>query len=168
MRRWLSEDLTARATMEIEIANRQKNLKINILRLHALLSRVAKQEGFSGNISVALVCDRKMRGLNRRFLKRDYSTDVLSFDLRTKRLLRNRKALREDIDCEVVVNSEMALRVAKSYGHTPFEEVALYCIHGLLHLAGYDDATEEERARMAAKQESLLDRIFTCRRRRQM
>jgi len=154
--------------MKIEIANRQKKLKINISRLRALLSRVARQEKFVGNISVALVSDRKMRGLNRRFLKRDSSTDVLSFDLRTKHLLRNRNALCEDIDCEIVVNSERALRVAKRYGLTPFEELALYCIHGLLHIAGYDDRTEEERARMAAKQKSLLDRIFTCRRRTQM
>ena len=148
--------------MKIEIANKQKKLKIDISRLRALLWRVARDEGFAGNISVALVSDSRMRGLNRKFLKRNSSTDVLSFDLRTKRLLQSRKALHEDIDCEIVVNSERAFRVAKRYGLTPFEEVILYCIHGLLHLAGYDDTTEEGRARMAAKQKSLLDKIFTC------
>jgi probable rRNA maturation factor len=154
--------------MRIEIANRQKKLKINLSRLRRLLWRAARQEKFAGNISVALVFDSQMRRLNRRFLKRDFTTDVLSFDMRTKRVAPGRKALREDIDFEIIVNSEMALRVAKRYGFTPFEEVALYCIHGLLHAAGYDDRTEEERARMAAKQKSLFDRIFACRRSAQM
>jgi probable rRNA maturation factor len=152
--------------MKIEIANRQKKLKINLSRLRSLLLRVARREKFKGNISIALVSDSEMRRLNRRFLKKHSSTDVLSFDLRTKRLLRGRKAVREDIDCEIVVNSEMALRSANRYGLTPFEELALYCIHGMLHVTGYDDRTEKEQKRMGAKQKSLINRIFACRRHR--
>ncbi|MFH1422658.1 MAG: rRNA maturation RNase YbeY, partial [Planctomycetota bacterium] len=128
--------------------------------LRKLMAYVAEKVKFRGNISLVIVSDYQMRGLNKRFLNRNGTTDVISFDLRSN-LPCNKNMILEDIDCEIIVNSERAVSVSNKYGLSCKEELALYCIHGLLHLAGYDDDTEENRDKMMKKQKKLLAGFFT-------
>jgi rRNA maturation RNase YbeY len=58
----------------------------------------------------------------------------------------------DDVEAEVVVSAERALAEARSRGLPPQGELLLYCIHGLLHLAGYEDATPAGRRRMWRRQ----------------
>jgi probable rRNA maturation factor len=134
--------------------------------LGAFLKRVAKHalvaEGFhAGTLSVAVVGARAMSALHRRFLKKPGPTDVLSFDLGTDR----KRGL---IDAQVVICADVARRVvqpgtAKQAGSAKFRfalraELALYLVHGILHLAGYDDHDPTHFARMHAREDDLLTR----------
>ena len=60
---------------------------------------------------------------------------------------------------EILVCPAVARDRAAEYGHDAEQEVLLYALHGLLHLAGYDDATPELAKEMAKVQARLLKQI---------
>lgn len=57
---------------------------------------------------------------------------------------------------EILVSADTALRQGTAHGQSLNQELALYMIHGLLHLAGWDDHDPAEAARMAALQFTIL------------
>jgi probable rRNA maturation factor len=57
---------------------------------------------------------------------------------------------------ELVVSAEMALTTATEIGVEPSHELALYIVHGLLHLCGYDDSHEPAAGRMRRREEEVL------------
>lgn len=61
---------------------------------------------------------------------------------------------------EIVVCPAVAREQSKSYGLAVEQEVLLYCLHGLLHLAGYDDTTSKAAREMAEAQMRLLDQVL--------
>ena len=110
-------------------------------------------------VSVAIVNEKTMKSLNKRYLEQSESTDVISFDLRSETDEQNETQL----DCEVVVNAERALNVAQENERSAEGEMLLYLIHGLLHQLGYDDKTDEQADRMHRKEDELLSELgFGC------
>ena len=59
---------------------------------------------------------------------------------------------------ELVISVDHALTQAVAWGFTPEEEIAFLVVHGLLHLCGWRDDTDEQRARMLERQHVLIDR----------
>ncbi|MDI3280889.1 MAG: rRNA maturation RNase YbeY [Bacillota bacterium] len=106
-----------------------------------------------GEVGIILTSDEEVRALNRRHRGRDAPTDVLSFplapDWRSPYLLLG----------DVVISLERAREQAREYGHSWEREVGYLAVHGLLHLFGYDHATEEERAEMRRCEEAILARL---------
>lgn len=143
----------------LRVQNRQRRLPVDIRRLERELARVAAREGLGGRtVSVVLVSDRRIRRLNRDFHGCDDVTDVLAFDYGA-----NDQA--EDVDAEVVVSAQRAEAEARRRGLPTEGELLLYCIHGLLHLAGYDDRERTGRRRMWRRQfDHLAEAGFTARR----
>jgi len=90
-----------------------------------------------GDVSVALVSDRRMRALNRQFRGKDKTTDVLSFP--------SEKPFLGDI----VIATGVAAKQARAAGHSIVTEVRVLALHGLLHLLGYDHDDKADRGRMA-------------------
>ncbi len=130
----------------LRVQNRQRRLPVDIRRLERELARVAAREGLGGRtVSVVLVSDRRIRQLNRDFHGCDDVTDVLAFDYGA-----NDQA--EDVDAEVVVSAQRAEAEARRRGLPTEGELLLDCIHGLLHLAGYDDRERAGRRRMWRRQ----------------
>ncbi len=123
-----------------------------------LLRRVAQHvlaaEGFrTGTLSIAVVSARAMSALHREFTGRPGPTDVLAFDLGS-----DRRAGR--LDAEVILCADVARRQAATRGGTlqaARAELALYLVHGILHVAGYDDHTPREFARMHIREDELLE-----------
>lgn len=112
-----------------------------------LLQKAARGESARlGAVVLVFVDDRRMRELNRKYLRHDRTTDVLSFSYGTRRRL----------DGEIVVNLDQARRQAPQYGGTYQQEVSRLIVHGLLHLAGHDDATNAERERMHRREDRYL------------
>ena len=117
-------------------------------RLRRWLAGVAPPSA-RGEMVVALVCDRKMRDLNREYRGIDRATDVLSFPATTvvapdagiEPL--NGAALPDPVDGErhlgdVVIATGVARRQARAAGHALGAELRCLALHGLLHLLGYD------------------------------
>jgi probable rRNA maturation factor len=61
---------------------------------------------------------------------------------------------------EILISLDTAKRQAAEHGQPWEKETALYVIHGLLHLAGWDDREEEERKQMHAIQERILGEVW--------
>lgn len=100
-------------------------------------------------LSVVLVDDRTLADLHGRCLGDPSPTDVMSFDLS------------DELDSdgpvgEVVVSVERARAVAAERGVAAERELALYLVHGVLHLCGFDDVDEAERERMRAAEAEVL------------
>ncbi|MBP7748132.1 MAG: rRNA maturation RNase YbeY [Phycisphaerae bacterium] len=125
-----------------------------------LLRRVAHYavtaEGFrSGQLTIVVVGSRTMAALHRRFAGAGGTTDVLTFDY-------GAEAGPGRLDAEVYVCADVAQQRAARRGGTlaaARAELALYVVHGILHLAGYDDHTARDFERMHAREDQLLERL---------
>lgn len=104
-----------------------------------------KEKAGMGRIGVRITDDRTIRRINKKFLKHDWATDVISFGF-------DEPGIRGD----VVVSAETARRLAKELKIPFAEELSRYLIHGTLHLLGYDDKRPVLRKAMFRRQEAIL------------
>lgn len=105
----------------------------------------------ASSISVVLVNDAVMGALHQRFMNDPSPTDVLTFDLRDGQAAA--------VDGEIVVSLDTAIRQAGQFKVEPVDEVLRYCIHGVLHLLGYDDHSAVERRKMRREEDRVLARL---------
>ena len=87
-------------------------------------------------LTVVLVNPRRMRALNRKYLGRDYATDVLSFSYQGE-MVEGLLMLGE-----IVIAPEVAWSQARRWRVSPEREMRKLLVHGLLHLLGYDHETD--------------------------
>jgi probable rRNA maturation factor len=109
-----------------------------------------------GEVTVALVSDRRMRVLNRMFRGKDYPTDVLSFPVGNREPGAGNPGMpgREAPALgDIVIATGVAARQAKDHGHAIGTEFRVLALHGLLHLLGYDH--EADAGRMARAEARL-------------
>ena len=123
--------------------------------LRAALDRVVAGEGRTvGDVTVVLTDHATVRELNVDYLAHDYDTDVLSFWLGD-----------DDgggpLEGEVYVDLDTAAERHAEFGASYEAEACRYAVHGLLHLCGYDDASEADRLAMQALESQYLGRPFT-------
>ncbi len=137
------------APIEVEISDNQSHLVADPAFLDGLVRRVLTAEGIErASISIALVDDSTIHAINRRHLAHDWPTDVITF------------VLSEPDDttlaAELVVSAEMAASTARDAGVDPKSELALYLVHGLLHLCDFDDSTLEAADEMRRREGEIL------------
>ena len=131
----------------ILIADLQDAVPLPMAKFKRLASRVIAREKLgSGDLSIAFVDRATMRRINRQFLKHDFDTDVLAFPL--DGLLIG----------EIVISTDYAEKEAKRRKIPVMEEISRYVVHGILHLAGYDDHTPAAKSKMWKRQESYLQK----------
>ncbi len=136
----------------VEVSDTQTHLPVDAAAIASLARGVLAAEGVRrASISVAVVDNAGIHELNRRHLDHDWPTDVISFPLSD--------AGEPELQGELVVSAEMALETARACGAEPPEELALYLVHGLLHLCGYDDLTERDAAVMRRREADHLARM---------
>jgi probable rRNA maturation factor len=135
--------------LKITIADPQRILIDERRRIRDLAVTVFAGEGIAAaNVNIALVDNPTIHRLNKQFLNHDEPTDVLTFPLSGPGA--------QALEGEVVVGFEVARRVARERGHDERAELALYVIHGLLHLCGYDDVTRPARRRLRDRERHYL------------
>jgi probable rRNA maturation factor len=133
----------------ISIAVPQEIVPVDRARMREVARAVLEGEGIGeAEISLAFVNNPTIHRLNKRYLDHDEPTDVLSFPLSEP----NAKKLAG----ELVIGAEVALAQATEHGHDVQAELALYVIHGLLHLCGHDDHETADAARMRDQERSYL------------
>ena len=138
--------------MTIDIANQQALSPIDEAGLRALCARLLRQHGKATGLSLCYVDDAAIRALNAQYLGRHDTTDVLAFPLA------DGTDPDEPLLGEIVVSVETAAREAAARGLPVAAEIALYTIHGLLHLLGYDDHEPDDTARRReAERQAMAD-----------
>jgi len=94
------------------------------------------------HVSLLLTDDAEIARLHEQFLGDPTPTDVISFDL--------------DGTAELVVSVQTAKRSAALHGHTLRAEVALYVVHGILHVGGFDDHGVRQRRAMRMAERAVM------------
>lgn len=131
--------------MKVTITNEQDFLPLDeaeIRRALGVLPSVPKKF----KLSLVYLDDAQIAELNRRYLHREGPTDVLAFPMAN------------DFG-EVIVSAETALKEAQAREIEPAGELLLYTIHGVLHLIGYDDKTDDEALQMHAVEKDILTQL---------
>jgi probable rRNA maturation factor len=106
-----------------------RRLRADIRRLCRRLTRDFRPD--ASVVNVVFVTDRRIHELNRRFLKRDRPTDVISFNCGTPDVPGEPRLLGE-----VYVSRDRARAQAREYGVPYASEIRRLTLHGLLHLVG--------------------------------
>ena len=138
--------------IRVSIACPQETVPVDRGRMRETVHAVLEGEGDTdAEISLAFVDNATSHRLNRQYLNHDEPTDVLSFPLSEGKGGR--------LQGELVIGAEVAKAEAESLGHDLHAELALYVIHGLLHLCGYDDHTTEGAAAMRERERCYLRQL---------
>ena len=148
---------------EIEFNDAQERVTVDPKQLRAIAEDVLRQEGVvAAVVSVALIDGETMRRLNNEHLGHDYDTDVLSFLLDCEGPEESPpdapRGTGKTLDGEVLISTDVAAKAAGEFGWGVEDEVVLYLVHGLLHLVGYDDLTDDEKPVMRRREREHLAR----------
>jgi probable rRNA maturation factor len=133
----------------LELLNRQRKKRVDLDEFRAFaepamvkVTELRTPARLPEEINVIFVSDARIAGIHREFLSVDGPTDVITF-----------------LHWEIVISVETAERQAKQLSTSFRRELRIYFIHGLLHLAGFDDMTDKGFANMADTQEQIVDEI---------
>ena len=135
-------------------------LPIRTMELRRAARRALAAEGLArAEVSVLLSDDTVVHALNLQYRGYDKPTDVLSFA--------QRDSLpgsppppsvpgRPSVLGDVIISVDTALRQAEAHGVELRQELALLTVHGVLHLVGYEDDTEEGAELMRVRERQIL------------
>ena len=124
----------------------------------AVRAALRRHEVRTAKIGVALVDDAHIADLNARHLNHEGPTDVLTFDLRDETDT-DAESPAVDVEGDIVMSIETAAAQARQRGHGTDAEAALYAVHGVLHLLGYDDHDEWDAVRMHTVEDEILSSV---------
>src|ERR1700689_4719536 len=137
---------------KVAIHSNQEAVPIDRGRMREIVrTLLAGEEIADFEISRAFDDNQTIHVLNKRSLDHDEPTDVLSFPLSDPSARK--------LAGELVIGVEVARDQAARRGHDVQAELALYVIHGLLHLCGYDDKSDATAARMRERERHYLGRV---------
>ncbi len=133
----------------VELCDEQQAFRVDLGELgRAVLETLRSERVPAAHIEAAVVDDRRIHEVNRRFLEHDYPTDVISFCYAT-----------EPLEGELIISAERAAMVAREENSSMRLELLWYAVHGTLHLLGYDDRSPVDRAAMRSRERDILRRL---------
>lgn len=125
--------------------------------------------GLKGGAYLELVFSgsEEIRQVNKRTRDMDSVTDVLSFPALNCIKTFNKKNYPYEYDVElkkvflgsIMICPDVAVIQAKEFGHSEKRENAYLFLHGLLHLLGFDHENEEDKKKMRATEEQVLEKL---------
>jgi probable rRNA maturation factor len=134
--------------MQVKVLNRQRKYRLPVSDLctfaQTLVPHVLSvaRNLIPEEILVVLVSDRKISAIHEQFMGIAGATDVITFQ-----------------HGEILISVETAARQAIEYESGLLPELRVYIAHGLLHLAGYDDLSEDGFREMAKLQNELVEKV---------
>ena len=102
-----------------------------------------------GNINFIFCSDEHLLNINVKYLNHDYYTDIVTFDYTEKGI----------ISGDLFISIDRVKDNAKTIGTDFINELNRVCIHGVLHLLGYKDSTEEEKNIMRSLENDCLKKL---------
>jgi len=126
------------------------NVSLNLRsrnKIKAAVEFLFKSERKSlASLNYIFCSDEKLLSINRDYLKHDYYTDIVTFDLSEG----------PDITGEIYISVDRVRDNARQFGFTITDELLRVIFHGALHLCGYRDNTQALKNKMRAKEDHYL------------
>jgi len=114
-----------------------------------------KSEGKrAATINFIFCSDEYLLDINRNYLKHNYYTDIVTFDLSPNLVL---------VEAEIYISLDRVRDNARSMGITIKEEIHRVMFHGLLHLCGYDDKNRADIETMRAMESHYISKYNKAR-----
>ena len=141
--------------LELVFFNRQRTIAYDLAYIRRI-AEAARADCLAASLSpdsplpsleqveISILSDKAIAEVHGEFFQDPTPTDVITFH-----------------HGELLLGAGVVAENARQYGHQPSDEAALCVIHGMLHLAGWDDLTAKDAKKMAKEQ----DRIFKMARR---
>ncbi|MCQ2251910.1 MAG: rRNA maturation RNase YbeY [Bacteroidales bacterium] len=102
---------------------------------------------FTGNVTYIFCSDDYLLNVNRQYLGHDYYTDIITFDYVKDKV----------ISGDMFISVDTIKDNAEYFGVTFENELLRVMIHGIMHLVGYDDLTDEQEAEIHRMEDKYLD-----------
>lgn len=108
---------------------------------------IRNEECFTGNITYIFCSDEYLLNVNKQYLNHDYFTDIITFDY-----------VKDDlISGDMFISADTIRSNAEIYGVSFENELLRVMIHGVMHLVGYDDLTDEQEAEIHKMEDKYLE-----------
>lgn len=115
------------------------------------LKQQAEAEGYSvGDLNYMFCSDEHVLQVNRDYLQHDYYTDIITFDMSEEE---------DKIEGDIFISVDRVVDNANKLAVPAEQEMRRVLAHGLLHLCGYGDKTDEEAAQMRHKEDEWISRL---------
>lgn len=123
---------------------------INKRAVHSLISALRMEFKLKISfLSISLINSSELRIINKKYLKHDFNTDIITF---------NYSKQPKEIDGEILISFEDARLNAKKYKTNYDKEINRLIIHGILHLLNYDDNNKKNKTIMRQMENKLINR----------
>ena len=110
---------------------------------------IAKELKISDDLNFIITNDKNLRKINIQFLEHDYNTDVITFNYNNGSV----------INGEIYISLETVKKNGNNYNISLNNELLRVLIHGVLHLVGYDDKTDEQKTIIHEIEDLWLERF---------
>jgi rRNA maturation RNase YbeY len=120
----------------------------NPIKVSAWLSKCIDQSNKnSGEINYIFCSDDYLLEINKKYLDHDYYTDIITFDNSFEK---------DKIDADIFVSIERVKENAISLNETFEKELHRVLVHGILHLLGWEDSSDELKQKMRQEEDNRL------------
>ena len=122
---------------------------VDFEKISLWINAVSKEETKSiESLSYIICSDEFLLQINKEHLNHDYYTDIITFPYQY-----------DPIESDVYISIDRVIDNANGFDEDPLRELSRVIIHGLLHMCGYNDHTEEEKGLMRKKENYYLEKL---------
>jgi rRNA maturation RNase YbeY len=107
---------------------------------------ISQEHGCPGQINIVFTSDSNILELNKKYLCRDYLTDIITFDYSDNQMIAG----------DLFISVQRVRENAEEFEVTFKKELKRVIVHGILHLLGYDDGNERKKSLMKKKEDHYL------------
>lgn len=119
-----------------------------------------KMDNLKLYVSITLTIPDEIQKINKKYRNIDKPTDVLSFPMFEKEeiqeLVKENYQV-DDVLGDIIISIPRVKEQAIEYGHSFERELSYMCVHGFYHLMGYDHIRDEDKKKMRAKEDEVLN-----------
>jgi rRNA maturation RNase YbeY len=133
--------------IKISIFNKEPNLKIKDSNIRELVHLVLNKTSYEKiNLNFVFCNNETLNDFKLKYFNDDVLTDIVTFPLRND----------SELEAEIYISSEMANVNAQQFKVSLNNEISRLIVHGILHLIGFDDSSEQKKKAMFKKQEQII------------
>lgn len=110
---------------------------------------ISNEQKKLGSINYIFTSDSYLLSINKEYLNHNYFTDIITFNYCEE----------SQINGDIFISIDTVTNNSQRFNVSFLNELHRVMIHGVLHLVGYDDKTEEQKEEMKQKENEYLDRF---------